>query len=159
MLRRGAGAFTRGSVFLLNTRFLSLLRLSPSTPTAGVPLRLPLLSSHRLRIPSHVLFCSYGVDRLGTVSCLSTHPPSSALLLFCCLTVVPCRALPMSSPSPSSRCQTAITSMFGFMIIVDFVFMNGGNSFVYDPDYKVCSARGGICFCLFVSFAVAMVKP
>jgi hypothetical protein len=40
--------------------------------------------------------------------------------------------------------QTAVTSMFGFMIIVDFVFMNGGNAFVYDPDYKVGRGRGSV---------------
>ena len=38
--------------------------------------------------------------------------------------------------------QAAITSMFGFMIVVDLVFMGGGNSFVYDPDYKVMAGGG-----------------
>jgi hypothetical protein len=31
--------------------------------------------------------------------------------------------------------------MFGFLIIVDLMFMGGGNSFVYDPDYKVCGGK------------------
>ena len=30
-----------------------------------------------------------------------------------------------------------MTAAFGFLIIVDLMFMDTGNAFVYDPDYKV----------------------
>lgn len=33
--------------------------------------------------------------------------------------------------------QASVTSMVGFLIVVDLLFVSGSGSFVYDPDYKV----------------------